>query len=122
MNILVVDDSKPMRLIVKKALKQAGYVSYEIREAANGREGLACVRASSPAVVLCDWNMPEMSGFELLQALNKEGLTVPFGFVTSETTEEVRQQATSAGARFFLGKPFTSEAVSAALRDIIPPA
>src|SRR6185312_15322745 len=110
-NILVVDDSKPMRVIVKRTLKQAGYVSYDIVEAASGAEGLASVRTSKPAVVLSDWNMPEMNGYEFLQALTREGIVVPFGFVTSETTDEVKSQATSAGARFFLGKPFTADAM-----------
>ncbi len=120
MNILVVDDSKPMRSIVRKALKQAGY-NYPVAEAANGKEALASVRSAKPSVVLCDWNMPEMSGFELLQALTNEGLDVPFGFVTSETTDEMRKQALGAGARFLLGKPFTADAILAALRDILPP-
>jgi two-component system chemotaxis response regulator CheY len=122
MSILVVDDSKPMRMIVKKTLKQAGYLSYEIKEAANGAEALASVMAARPAVVLSDWNMPEMSGYELLQNLNREGISVPFGFITSETSDEMRARATSAGARFLLAKPFTPENMLAALRDILPPA
>lgn len=122
MSILVVDDSKPMRMIVKKTLKQAGYVSYEIQEASNGREAMAVLRSNKPAVVLSDWNMPEMSGYELLQALTREGIVVPFGFVTSETSEEMKAQARSAGARFLLGKPFSPEAMAAALKDILPPA
>ena len=121
MNILVVDDSKAMRLIVRKALRQAGYGSYHVDEAANGKEALAAIRTGKPAVILSDWNMPEMNGFELLQTLTKEGIKVPFGFVTSETTPEMQQQATGAGALFLLAKPFTADAMLAALRNILPP-
>jgi len=120
-SILVVDDSKTMRLIVRKALRQAGYGAYEIEEATNGKEALERVRTQKPEIVLSDWNMPEMSGYELLQALNSEGVKIPFGFVTSEGTDEMRQRAASAGARFLLAKPFTSEAISAALNGILAP-
>jgi two-component system, chemotaxis family, chemotaxis protein CheY len=95
MKILVVDDSKPMRMIVKKTLRDAGFGGHEISEAANGREGLEALHREAFDVVLCDWNMPEMSGLELLQA------------VRAESTPAMREQASSAGAEFLIGKPFT---------------
>jgi two-component system, chemotaxis family, chemotaxis protein CheY len=122
MKILIVDDSKAMRLIVRRTLRQAGYGGYEIDEACNGKEALDQVRASRPDLVLSDWNMPEMSGLDLLLAMVSEGLTVPFGFVTSEGTVEMRERAASAGARFLIAKPFTPETVSQALAAILPAA
>ena len=107
MKILIVDDSKAMRMIVKRTLKQAGYGEAVMSEASNGREGLDAVKAEAPDLVLCDWNMPEMTGIEFLRALRAEGNQTNFGFVTSEGTTEMRQQASEAGAAFLISKPFT---------------
>lgn len=107
MKILIVDDSKAMRMIVKRTLKQAGFGDAAMCEATNGREGLDAVKAEAPDLVLCDWNMPEMNGIEFLRALRAEGDETKFGFVTSEGTAEMRQQAQDAGALFLISKPFT---------------
>lgn len=109
MKILVVDDSRAMRRIVTRSIRQAGYEGDEILEASNGREGLETVRSRQPDLVLSDWHMPEMTGIEFLQAMNAENLDIPFGFVTSESTSEMVEQATEAGAVFLLAKPFTPE-------------
>ena len=115
MKILIVDDSKAMRMIVMRHLRQAGYGEADLREAGNGAEGLAAVKADLPDLVLSDWNMPEMSGYDFLCALKAEGISVPFGFVTSESTPEMRAQASGAGAQFLIAKPFTVEAFQDAL-------
>ena len=120
MNILIVDDSKSMRTIVKRALAAAGYGAYGVAEAANGREALDHIRAARPAFVLCDWNMPEMTGIELLTALTSESISVPFAFVTSEMTADMRDRAKAAGALFLLAKPFTPAAMTAALSPVLP--
>lgn len=119
MHILIVDDSKAMRLIVRRNLRQSGWDTHDIDEATSGREALDMIRKKCPDVVLSDWNMPEMSGIELLVALNAEGKKPVFGFVTSEGTPEMRQRAADAGARFLLAKPFTPEAFESALRPIL---
>jgi two-component system, chemotaxis family, chemotaxis protein CheY len=106
--VLVADDSRVMRQIVVRTLRQAGY-DWEVREAADGRQALEAVREEEPDVVLSDWNMPEMTGMELLQALRAEGFGTPFGFVTSEGSAEMRQAAEEAGALFLIAKPFTPE-------------
>lgn len=114
MDILVVDDSKAMRLIISRILKQTGLVS-SISEAENGQEALDHVRGSAPDVVMSDWNMPEMTGIELLKSLRSEGIEVPFVFVTSESTTEMRTVAAEAGARSLIAKPFTREVLEAEL-------
>jgi len=114
MRILVVDDSRAMRAIVIRAVKAAG-VEASFLEAQNGAEALAAVRQDRPDLVLSDWNMPEMSGMELLQALRAEGNGVPFGFVTSEGGALQRERARQAGALFLIGKPFSPDAVKEAL-------
>ena len=119
MKILIVDDSKAMRMIVARTLRQAGFGAHETAEAANGKEALAVLTGAQFDVVLCDWNMPEMSGLELLKALRAQGNNVPFGFVTSEGTAPMRQQAHDAGAAFLIAKPFTADAFEASLRGIL---
>jgi two-component system chemotaxis response regulator CheY len=118
MRILIVDDSMAMRRILQRTLRQAGHGHHEVVEAENGKAALASVRSQAPDLILCDWNMPEMSGIELLQTLRAQGYAIPFGFVTSESTEEMRQLALGAGARFFLCKPFTPEDLAQALCGI----
>jgi len=118
MRILIVDDSKAMRGLVRRALRQAGFGSCDFTEACNGKEALDQIRAEAPDLVLCDWNMPEMSGIELLTALRGEQSAVKFGFVTSEGTQEMRQAASDAGAAFFVTKPFTPEALEQALAGV----
>src|SRR5262249_48329648 len=116
--ILIVDDSKAMRMIVMRHLRQAGDDQFEFAEASNGLEALAMIRSDAPDLVLCDCNMPEMSGFELLHALRAEGSDVRFGFVTSESSSDVRAQAAEAGAQFLIAKPFTVESFAQALSEV----
>ena len=109
MKILVVDDSKAMRMIVIRNLRQAGFGDATVLEADNGLIGLETARSEAPDLILCDWNMPEMSGIEFLKALRAEGDETAFGFVTSESTPAMRDQAIDAGAAFLLAKPFSAE-------------
>lgn len=119
MHILIVDDSRVMRSIVTRTLRQAGFGGNSIEEAADGAQALAAIRASTPDLVLSDWNMPEMSGIELLRALRSSGIEVPFGFVTSECSDLMREQAASAGALFLIAKPFTADTFSDALSGVM---
>jgi len=115
MKIVLADDSRVMRQIVIRTLRQAGFTGHEILEAENGREAVELVQREAPDLVLSDWNMPEMNGIDALNALRNSGSNVPFGFVTSEGSDEMRQRATLAGAAFLIAKPFTPEAFQEAL-------
>ncbi len=120
MKILIVDDSKAMRMIVRRTLQQAGFEQgHVVTEATNGAEALTSIRSSRPDLVLSDWNMPEMSGIELLTALRSEGVNVKFGFVTSEGTERMRAEASAAGALFLISKPFTADDFRKTLATIV---
>ena len=119
MKILVVDDSKAMRMIVIRTLRQAGFGHHDVTEAEDGAKGLAALRGGGFDVVLSDWNMPNMSGLDLLTALKAEKIAVRFGFVTSEGTGPMREQANAAGADFLIAKPFTVEAFEQALRGVL---
>lgn len=109
MSILVVDDSSVMRKIVIRSIRQAGYGDHEIEQAEDGAEGLQMARSFKPDLILSDWNMPNMNGLEFVEALRAEGMTAPFGFVTSESTPEQKAQGMAAGASFLLSKPFTAD-------------
>lgn len=119
MQILVVDDSKAMRSIVMRAVRQAGYEAVTFAEATNGAEALKAIRAAAPTLVLADWNMPEMSGIDLLRALRAEGNEVKVGFVTSESDPAMRDQAFQSGALFMITKPFTPDTLKAVLQPVL---
>jgi len=115
MKIMIVDDSAAMRMIVKKTLRQAGFEGHEISEAEDGVKALAAIESASPDLVLSDWNMPRMSGIELLEKLAAAGLKFIFGFITTEASVEMRRRATTAGASFLIAKPFTPDSLREAL-------
>ncbi len=107
---LVVDDSRAVRMIIAKTLRDLGY---EVREAANGREALEVIAVEKTAVklVLADWNMPEIDGLELLKQLRRistpDSLAVVM--VTTETGMGRMAAALAAGANEYVMKPFTRD-------------
>lgn len=115
MRIMIVDDSAAMRMIVKRTLRQAGFEGHEISEAEDGVKALAAIETLAPDLVLSDWNMPNMTGIELLEKLAAAGTKLKFGFVTTEATADMRTRATTAGAKFLISKPFTPESFKQAL-------
>ncbi len=115
MKVLIVDDSKAMRMIVKRTLSQTDVGKCDVVEAENGAQALEKVSSEKPDFVLCDWNMPEMSGIEFLQKLRATGSTVTFGFITSESGEEIKTLAMNSGAQFVVTKPFNAETLNSVL-------
>jgi two-component system chemotaxis response regulator CheY len=109
MKILVVDDSTAMRMIVKKTLRLAGFEGHDIAEAEDGAKALAAIKTFKPELVLSDWNMPNMTGLQLLEAVTSGGLRLTFGFITTEATPDMLAKAMAAGAKFLISKPFTPE-------------
>jgi two-component system chemotaxis response regulator CheY len=117
MKILIADDSRVMRQIVTRTLRQAGYDGHDLVEAEDGAQAYDATINEKPDLVLSDWNMPHMTGVEVLRKLRAGGVDVPFGFVTSEGTPEMRKTAEDAGALFLITKPFTAES----FRDVLDP-
>ena len=109
MKLLIVDDSTAMRMIVKKTLRMAGFSGLDIQEADDGTTALEKINEFLPDLILADWNMPQMTGIELLEALNEKGVNIDFGFVTTEATAEMRTRAENAGAKFLIAKPFNAQ-------------
>ena len=115
MRVLIVDDSRAMRMIIRRSIRQAGLGQHEFLEASTGNEAIDQILALKPDVVMADWNMPEMSGLELLQNLADLPFDGVFGFITSESTDVMRSQALDAGAQFFVTKPFSGTSLKRAL-------
>jgi two-component system chemotaxis response regulator CheY len=109
MKILIVDDSKPMRRLVERTMLRAGFSEHEYSDACDGLDAMEKIAASQPDLILADWNMPNMNGLELLQAIRKDFPEIKLGFVTSEQTDEMINLAMTNGALFTIGKPFTVE-------------
>jgi two-component system chemotaxis response regulator CheY len=107
---LVVDDSRAVRMILAKTLKELGF---EVREAANGREALEVIATEKNAVtlVLADWNMPEINGLDLLKQLRQdpELSSLVVVMVTTETELDQMSAALEAGANEYVMKPFTRD-------------
>ena len=107
---LVVDDSKTIRIIIKRILTDLGY---EAREAGNGLEALKVLEAEGDAIqfVLADWNMPEMNGLELVKSIrsNPARSTLKVIMVTTETEMDQMTAALDAGANEYVMKPFTKD-------------
>jgi two-component system chemotaxis response regulator CheY len=108
-----------MRLIVQRAIRQAGYRALAVGEAENGAQALEKLRDEQPRLILSDWNMPEMSGIDFLKQVRATQNDVPFGFITSEASADIKALAMSSGANFLICKPFTPEDIQDALSPIL---
>ena len=120
MHVLIVDDSKIMRQLLKRALHKMDYSELQVSEATNGLEGLALFHQERPDIILSDWNMPEMDGMGFLQAIRSEDPNIPFGFITAQSTSALRESAQHYGAHFLLTKPFTPDTLKAAIHSVLP--
>ena len=109
MNILVVDDMVTMRRIVKNILKQLGFANIE--EAENGEEALQKLRAEPFGFVVSDWNMPVMTGIDMLRAIRADEKlkAIPVLMVTAEAQQANLVEAIQAGVSNYIVKPFTAE-------------
>lgn len=109
-SVLVVDDATFIRDLVKKGLRDH-FPGIQIEEAVNGRKALQMLTRQPVDLILCDWEMPEMSGLELLTWCREQETLkiVPFIMVTSRGDKENVVQAIQAGVSDFIGKPFSSE-------------
>ena len=108
-----------MRMIIQRAIRQAGYRSLTVGEAENGIQALEKHRTEQPKLILSDWNMPEMSGIDFLVQVRSQQNMVPFGFITSENSTSIKDLAMNSGATFLLAKPFSPEDVQNALAPIL---
>ena len=121
MKILVVDDFSTMRRIIKNILKQIGFTNVD--EAENGQAALAKIGdGGNYDFVISDWNMPEMTGIELLKQVRANEATkdLPFLMVTAEAKKENVVEAVKAGVNNYIVKPFTAEVLQEKISKIFP--
>ena len=118
MKILVVDDMSTMRRIVKNIMKQPGFANVE--EAENGQEALNKLKAESFGFVISDWNMPVMTGIDLLRAIRADDKLkgIPVLMVTAEAQKENLVEAIKAGVSNYIVKPFTAEVLQEKMSKI----
>jgi two-component system chemotaxis response regulator CheY len=117
--VLLVEDSGTMRAIIKNTLKLLGYRAIE--EAANGNEALSKILNTCFDVVIMDWYMPAMSGFDVLKQVRADQLKgkTPILMLTSESERECVITALAAGATDYIVKPFGEEILSSKLQNIL---
>ncbi|WP_045223589.1 chemotaxis response regulator CheY [Methyloterricola oryzae] len=109
MRILVVDDFSTMRRIVKSIVKQLGFNNVD--EAEDGKQALEMLKGGKYGFVVSDWNMPNMTGIDLLRAIRADPdlKDTPVLMVTAETEKQIVVDAIQAGVNNYIVKPFTPQ-------------
>lgn len=117
--ILIVDDFATMRKVIRNLLKQLGYEN--IVEAEDGVAALRTLRSQKIDLVVSDWNMPNMTGLELLKAVraDEELKATPFLMVTAEALQDNVIAAVKAGVNNYIVKPFTAEVLNEKIVKIL---
>jgi two-component system chemotaxis response regulator CheY len=118
MKVLVVDDFATMRRILKNVLKQIGFTN--MIEADDGSTALAVLKKDEVGLIISDWNMPKVSGLDLLKTVRSDESMkdMPFLMVTAEAQKDSVVQAVQAGVSNYIVKPFTPEAIKEKLEQI----
>ncbi len=119
MKILVVDDFPTMRRIVRNLLKELGYLNVD--EADDGSTALTKLRNEKFDFIISDWNMPKMTGLDLLKAVREDSnlKDIPFLMVTAEAQKENVVLAVQAGVNNYVVKPFTAVTLKEKMDKII---
>ena len=120
-NVLIVDDSTPMRSVIKKVIKASGFNLGGIFEAANGKEALDLLEREWLDLVLTDYNMPEMNGLELLDKMkkNESFMSIPVVMITTEGSKKRVKEFLDKGAMAYIKKPFSPEDIKQKLNRIM---
>ncbi len=120
MNVLIVDDYSTMLRIIKNLMKQLGFNN--IDEATDGSMALEKVKAKDYGLVISDWNMEPMSGYEFLKqvrASDESFKKVPFIMITAESKTENVVAAKQAGVNNYIVKPFNAETLKTKISSVI---
>jgi two-component system chemotaxis response regulator CheY len=117
--VLVVDDYQTMVRIIRNLLKQLGFENVD--EAADGREALAKMKQTKYGLVISDWNMEPMTGYELLREVRADKILkpTPFIMVTAESKTENVIAAKKAGVNNYIVKPFNAQTLKAKIASVL---
>ncbi len=116
-SILAVDDSPSMRMLLRAALTDLGY---KVTEAEDGIDALDKLAQARPDLLITDINMPRLNGFGLIEQVRGGGETsLPILVLTTESSDEKKQRARSAGATGWIVKPFDPQKLHAAIRRVL---
>ena len=120
-NVLIVDDSLPMRAVIKKSIHASGFDVGQVFDASNGKEALHILRQEWMDLVVSDYNMPEMNGLEMLEAMKNDDVlkSIPVVMVTTEGSRERIDLFNRAGVADYIRKPFTPEEIRSKLNRIM---
>jgi len=120
-NILIVDDSSPMRAVIKKIVKASGFNVGQFFEAINGLEAMEVLNHEWIDLVLTDYNMPDMNGLELVEEMNKDDhlKSIPAVMITTEGSRERVEEFMAKGVIDYIKKPFTPEQIKQKLKYIM---
>ena len=120
-NVLIVDDSRLMRAVIKKTILMSGFKLDQCLEAGNGREALDVLAKVWVNVIISDINMPEMNGLEFLEELKKDNLlkAIPVIIISTEGSEKRIQNAFDLGAKGFIKKPFLPEEIKKVFYEVM---
>jgi len=119
LKVLLVEDQEEARELMRNMLVELGIT--QIFEAADGQEALNFIDTTSDFmdVIVCDWNMPSMSGVEMLRQLRTANKEIPFLMVTGRSDKESVIEAKSSGVSAYIRKPFSGKALEAKLRIVL---
>lgn len=120
-NVLVVDDSLPMRSVIKKTIKASGFNVGLFFDASNGKEALDVSKHEWIDLVLTDYNMPDMNGIELIESIREDELLkeIPIVMITTEGSKQRIQEFMEKGATGYIKKPFAPEEIRNKLSHIM---
>ena len=118
--ILLVDDFSTMRRVIRRMLRDRGIEN--VIEAENGKQAWKLLNDQKIDLVICDWNMPNMKGVDLLELVRSHSRmsALPFVMVTAEGKKNFIEQAIEKGATGYVTKPFSSEELFSVLGNILP--
>ncbi len=119
---IVVDDSSVMRQIIKNNLKHLGFEQSNLVDAEDGEQALKKINEDTIDLVIADWNMPRMTGIDLLKAIRADLALkkLPFLMVTSEADKEKIMEAVQAGVNQYIVKPFNATQLEEKIKEILP--
>ncbi|MGB0719455.1 MAG: response regulator [Bdellovibrionales bacterium] len=118
LKILVVEDQMESRSMLRAMLMELGI--HQIFDSVNGQEALQFIDSAADLVdlVICDWNMPKMTGVELLRQLRSVGVDMPFLMITGRADADSVLEAKACGVTGYISKPFSTQQLEAKLRIV----